>query len=156
MKERSLRLRAIKTILKTETIDSQEALLSKLSDSGIIVTQATLSRDLKLLKVAKISDGSSGYYYSLSGDDQNKNSNATFIQDILRGFLSIDFSGNIGVLHTIPGHADSVAFALDNLQLPAVLGTMAGDDTILIILKEKFSPGELLSSLRQFIPELEL
>lgn len=156
VKERAVRLRTIKMILKTNTIESQEALLAQLAESGFNVTQATLSRDLKLLKVAKISDGTQGYYYALPGNDKIKESDHSFIQDILRGFISLDFSGNIGVMHTMPGHADSVAFAIDNLGLKEVLGTMAGDDTIMIVLREGFTGKELNYTIRERIPELEI
>ncbi len=156
VKERAARLRAIKKILNTNTIKSQELLLEKLSNNGFNVTQATLSRDLKLLKVAKISSGAKGYYYTLPGEDQLRESDQSFLQDILRGFISLDYSGNIGVMHTMPGHADSVAFALDNLGLQEILGTMAGDDTIIIVLREGFSGKEFMKNLQKWIPELEL
>lgn len=156
MKERAVRLRTIKNILKSYTIESQEVLLEHLAESGFNVTQATLSRDLKLLKVAKISDGTKGYHYTLPGEDRMKNSDQSFVQDILRGFISFDFSGNIGVMHTIPGHADSVAFALDNLNMQEILGTMAGDDTILIVIREGYSGEEVFASFRKRIPQLEL
>ena len=155
MKERAARLRTIKNILNTNIIKSQELLLEKLSEIGFNVTQATLSRDLKLLKVAKISSGAKGYYYTLPGY-QIKESDQSFLQDILRGFISLDYSGNTGVMHTLPGHADSVAFALDNLGLQEILGTMAGDDTILIVLREGFSGKEFLKTMQKRIPELEL
>ena len=156
MKERAVRLRTIKKIIKTNSIESQEILLNYLAESGFSVTQATLSRDLKLLKVAKISDGSNGYYYSLPGNDKMKESDHNFIQDILRGYISFDFSRNIGVMHTMPGHADSVAFALDNLGLEEILGTMAGDDTIIIIIRENFSGMDFSKKLHERVPDLEI
>ena len=156
MKERVIRLRTIKNILETYTIESQEVLLDHLAKNGFHVTQATLSRDLKLLKVAKISDGKKGYHYTLPGEDQMKNSDQSFIHDILRGFISLDFSGNLGVMHTMPGHADSVAFALDNLNMREILGTMAGDDTILLVIREGYSGEEVFTSFREKLPQLEL
>ena len=71
MKERQSRLKAIKNLIKNNTIESQDELLSLLEKEGYEVTQATLSRDLKLLKVGKVPDGRQGYMYALPGDDEN-------------------------------------------------------------------------------------
>jgi transcriptional regulator of arginine metabolism len=156
VKERAIRLRTIKNILQSYIIESQEILLEHLAESGFNVTQATLSRDLKLLKVAKISDGTKGYHYTLPGEERMKDSDQSFIQDILRGFISLDFSGNLGVMHTMPGHADSVALAIDNLNMKEILGTMAGDDTILLVIREGYSGEKFFASFRERVPQLEL
>ena len=92
MKERQSRLKAIKNLIKNNTIESQDDLLSLLTKEGYEVTQATLSRDLKLLKVGKVPDGQNGYKYALPGDDENGESEAIYVQDFLRGYVSIDFS----------------------------------------------------------------
>jgi transcriptional regulator of arginine metabolism len=155
MKERQARLKAIRKIIKEQRIESQEVLLTRLLEGGYEVTQATLSRDLKLLKIGKISDGWHGYYYSLPKDDQPIDSEKNYIQDVRRGFLSIEFSRQIGVIHTLPGHANSVAFALDRIALPEVLGCVAGDDTILLVLREGATKEELLTSFREKIPEVD-
>nr|MDA3834883.1 ArgR family transcriptional regulator [Spirochaetales bacterium] len=126
MRERQNRLSKIKDLIRTHRIDSQEMLLDLLTDEGYNVTQATLSRDLKMLKVGKISDGWSGYYYALPENELISESEKSYIQDVRRGVLSIEFSKNIGVIKTRQGHADSVALALDILTIPEILGTVAG------------------------------
>lgn len=156
MKSRDDRLKTIKRIIKQQRVESQEILLTELQKQGYNVTQATLSRDLKLLKVGKISDGWHGYYYTIQGDDSNIDSDKAYIQDLQRGFLSIDFSANIGVIKTLQGHADSVALSIDRFDFPEILGTVAGDDTIIIVIRENHSPKELIANLRGFIPDLEL
>jgi len=156
VKEKEARLRAIKKIIKTYKIKSQRDLLKHLRENGFNVTQATLSRDMRFLRVNKISDGENGYYYSLPSLDMRIDSEKSFIKDIIRGFISIDYSGNMAIMHTIPGHADSVAFAIDNLSLDEIIGTMAGDDTVLIILKENLEKEEFKKMLKEKIPELEL
>ena len=133
MRERQNRLAKIKELMKANRIDSQEMLLELLTREGYNVTQATLSRDLKMLKVGKISDGWSGYYYALPENELISESEKSYIQDVRRGVLSIEFSRNIGVIKTRQGHADSVALALDILAIPEILGTVAGDDTIFVI-----------------------
>ena len=156
MKERLSRLKMIKEVIRTERIDSQEALLDHIRRRGYSVTQATLSRDLKFLKVGKIPDGTGGFFYRLPEREIEKETETGFLNDLERGFISLVFSGNLGVLHTMPGHANSVAFALDNLEFPQILGTIAGDDTILLILKEDGDPRDLEHELAEKIPALEL
>ncbi len=156
MRERTSRLRAIKSVIKSERIDSQESLLARLVGQGYTVTQATLSRDLKLLKVGKVSDGGDRYYYALPGEEEQRESEKSLLADIVRGWVSIDFSHNIAAVKTLAGHASSVAYALDHLALPEVLGSVAGDDTILLVLREGKSREELLASLRARLPDMEI
>ena len=111
MRERHNRLAVVKELIKNNRIDNQDMLLEMLRVEGYSVTQATLSRDLKMLKVGKISDGWSGYYYSLPDSDLVSESEKSYIQDVRRGILSIEFSGNFGVIKTRPGHANSVGIA---------------------------------------------
>ena len=155
MRERQNRLSKIKEMIKNHRIDSQEMLLVLLTKEGYTVTQATLSRDLKMLKVGKISDGWSGYYYALPENELISESEKSYIQDVRRGVLSIEFSRNIGVIKTRQGHADSVALALDILSIPEILGTVAGDDTIFVILREGMTKEDLLESFKIRIPEIE-
>jgi len=155
MRERDQRLKAIKRIIRTNKTDSQETLLQLLQKEGLSSTQATLSRDLKSLKVSKVSEGSHGYYYSLPSEEEIKESEKSYIQDFLRGYVSIDFSGNLGVVKTLPGHAGSVALAIDCLGFEDILGTLAGDDTVLLILREGISSDAFFGVLQQKIPEIE-
>jgi len=156
VKERLTRLKAIRKLIKTYRIESQETLLGHLQKEGFVVTQATLSRDLKLLKVGKISDGHNGYVYSLPGDDDRQETERTFVQDFLRGYISIDWSGNMVVIKTYSGHSDSVALAVDNLALDEVLGTIAGrDNTVFVCLREGVTGEDFMSQMKEKMPELE-
>lgn len=156
MKERLTRLKAIRKLIKTYRIESQETLLGHLQKEGFLVTQATLSRDLKLLKVGKISDGHNGYVYSLPGDDDRQETERTFVQDFLRGYISIDWSMNMVVIKTYSGHSDSVALAVDNLALDEVLGTIAGrDNTVFVCLREGVSGEDFMRQMKEKMPELE-
>ncbi|MFW5688784.1 MAG: arginine repressor [Spirochaetota bacterium] len=154
MRERAERLKAVRRIIKSNRITSQEMLLNHLKDEGFSVTQATLSRDLKLLKVGKISEGSNGYYYTLPTEEELRESETNYLMDLRRGFISIEFSGNLAIIRTITGHADTVGIALDNLGLDEVLGTVAGDDTVLVVLREGTVKDHLLASLTERVPEL--
>jgi transcriptional regulator of arginine metabolism len=156
VKERLARLKAVKKLIKTYRIESQETLLGFLEKEGFLVTQATLSRDLKLLKVGKISDGHSGYIYSLPGDDERQESERTYIHDFLRGYISIESSGTIIVIKTYSGHSDSVALAVDNLGFDDVLGTISGrDNTVFVCLREGFTGEDFMKKMKESIPELE-
>ncbi len=155
MKERAQRLKAVKKIIRENLVTSQEELLRFLQEHGYNITQATLSRDLKVLKVAKLSRGSEGYYYALPSEEERKESERNYVYDFTRGYVSIKFSHNIGVIRTLNGHADSVAIALDNLIDDVVLGTIAGDDTVLAVLDQNATADEFMSSLRRYVPELE-
>jgi transcriptional regulator of arginine metabolism len=156
VKERLARLKAIRKLIKTYRIESQEVLLGYLQKEGFMVTQATLSRDLKLLKVGKVSDGHNGYVYALPGDDERQENERTYIHDFLRGYISIDWSGNIVVIRTYSGHSDSVALAVDNLSLDEVLGTIAGrDNTVFVCLREGVTGEDFMTQMKEKIPELE-
>lgn len=154
MKQKNNRLEAIRKIIANNRIDNQDMLLQLLKEEGHDVTQATLSRDLKILKVGKISDGWSGYYYSLHENLEVENTEADYMQDVHRGIISIEFSGSMGVIKTKAGHANSVCYALDALNLPEILGTIAGDDTIFILLREGSTKEDLLEDFRNRIPEI--
>ena len=156
MKERLARLKAVGNLIKTYRIESQETLLKFLQKEGFMVTQATLSRDLKVLKVGKVSDGQNGYVYSIPDENERKDTEKTYIHDFLRGYVSIEWSGNIVVIKTYSGHSDTVALAVDSMELELVLGTISGrDNAVIIVLREGVSGMDFLQRLKQIIPELE-
>jgi transcriptional regulator of arginine metabolism len=156
MLDRSMRLSIIKKLIIERKISSQEQLLLLLKEKDVHVTQATLSRDLKTLKVGKVSDGNHGYYYTLPDQKMNKETAEHFLEDIKRGYISLAFSANLAVMHTLPGHANTVAFALDRLDIDEITGTIAGDDTILIILSDGTKREEFTACLENILPDLEL
>ena len=133
MKIKNSRLEALRMIISSREMGSQEELLSALNKEGFTLTQATLSRDLKQLKVAKASTLGGQYIYVLPNETMYKRvSTASSIREMMQvpGFLSINFSGNMGVIKTRPGYASAIAFNIDRSDIPQILGTIAGDDTI--------------------------
>ncbi|MBO4731743.1 MAG: ArgR family transcriptional regulator [Spirochaetaceae bacterium] len=157
MKERLSRLKVIRKLIKTYRIESQEELLGYLQKENFVVTQATLSRDLKLLKVGKISDGHNGYVYTLPGEDERQESEQSVVQDFLRGYVSIEYSGNMVVIKTYSGHADAVSLAVDTLAFDEVLGTITGrDNCVFCCLREGVSGEDFLDTLKLKIPELDI
>ena len=156
MKERIERLKVVKNIIKTNRIDSQETLLQKLAEAGYSVTQATLSRDLKYLKVGKVADGQTGYYYTIPSEEERKESERHSIQDFLRGYVSVDWNDSLVVVRTFSGHSDSVALAIDNMGMNDVLGTISGRDNVVFIALKQGSTGEsFIKALKEKIPDLD-
>jgi transcriptional regulator of arginine metabolism len=152
------RLEAIRMIVSSREIGSQEELLTVLRQEGYKLTQATLSRDLKQLKVAKAASMGGNYVYVLPNVTMYKRvSTPGQIKEMMRvpGFLSIKFSGNIGVIKTRPGYASSIAYNIDVSNIPYILGTIAGDDTIMIVVKEEASEADVVSALEKVLPDIE-
>jgi len=156
MKERQSRLKIIKNLIKSNRIESQDVLLELLQNQGYEVTQATLSRDLKMLKVGKVPDEQGSYVYALPGDDEGLENQAIYVQDFLRGYVSIDFSGNMVVIKTFSGHANTVCNAIDNLNMDEILGTVAGDNCMFACLREGVTGEEFLNKLKALIPGIEI
>ncbi|MBN2485383.1 MAG: hypothetical protein JXB34_05380 [Bacteroidales bacterium] len=154
MGNRTERLLAIKEIVSNNKISSQEELLGILVRRGLSYTQATLSRDLKFLKVNKISDPEKGYIYELPDQHQVHN-NEIAESYAAQGFVSIQFAHNLGVIKTLPGYAPSIASLIDRSSPFEIIGTIAGDDTILIIPHDNVSDKDVINALVLIIPELK-
>lgn len=155
LKERLSRLKTIRKLIKNNGIKSQDELLSLLTAEGFEVTQATLSRDLKLLKVGKVSDGHHSYIYTLPGDDERTENERIYAQDFLRGYVSIDWNDSTVVIKTFPGHANTVCNALDNMNMDEVLGTVAGDNCMFACLRQGVSGEHFFRQLKKRIPDIE-
>ncbi|GAE16331.1 Arginine repressor [Bacteroides pyogenes] len=157
MKKKADRLDAIKMIISSQEIGSQEELLQELNREGFELTQATLSRDLKQLKVAKAASMSGKYVYVLPNDIMYKRSTEQSPGEMLRsnGFISLQFSGNIAVIRTRPGYASSMAYDIDSQNFEEILGTIAGDDTIMLVLHEGITHAALRRSLSLVIPNIK-
>lgn len=143
-------------IISSRDVGSQEELLQALQVEGFELTQATLSRDLKQLKVAKAANTAGKYVYVLPNNILYKRSNERPANEMLMttGFVSLQFSGNIAVIRTRPGYASSIAYDIDNRECSAILGTIAGDDTIMMVLREGVNEQEVRGFLSQIIPNI--
>lgn len=150
------RLKVILKLLRENRVESQEEMLVILEAQGIFITQATLSRDLKLLKVSKVGAGSEGYFYAVPSDDEVRRREEIHGRDFVRGYVSIDWNEQFVVIKTFSGHSAPVALALDNMGLEGVLGTIAGQDNIVFAaLRTGYSGGEFLRDLKARMPELD-
>jgi transcriptional regulator of arginine metabolism len=153
MKEKAERLKLIRDILENSKISSQEELREKLEGQGFATTQATLSRDLNALRVIKIPDNEKGYIYTLASEISGALLDLEGSSPI-HTCKSLAFSGHLAVIKCLPSFAPSVALILDRLNLDAIIGTIAGDDTVLIVIKEGFSHQQFKELLLEQIPEL--
>lgn len=141
------RLEKIKEILKKKNISSQKELMEALKEEGIHAVQATLSRDLKELGVVRQSS-EFGKKYIIPDSPINISS----LQDLLkRVVVNIDFAENLVLVKTLPGNAQAVAFMIDNYlnTYEYFVGSVAGDDTILIVLRNKEKTQEVLEKLQE-------
>ena len=140
---KSYRHGQILKLIRAKPIHTQEELAQELKQAGIVATQVTLSRDLRELRLAKTTDG----YQELAAEEagpQLRLLAAEFLQDIRT-------AQNLVVLKTAPGHANSVAVALDAEGWPEIAGTIAGDDTILVIAPDNPTAESVRKKLLQFL-----
>ncbi len=151
---RKHRLKIIQKVLIDNYIKSQEEILLKLKEESITITQATLSRDLKYLKVLKILVPNVGYIYALPNDIKRLDSQSKSFVNI-EGVLSINFSQNIAVVHTLPGYATQICVNIDNAEIPEIIGTVAGDDTILSVIREDISQEQFKNIFLEHFPILK-
>lgn len=123
-------------IISQENIETQEQLLSRLQERGINSTQATISRDIKQMHLIKQPAGQGVYKYAVS-DNRNRLNFAEKLRTIFReSITSIDCAQNIVVIKTMPGLASAACSALDNMDLPYMVGSLAGDDTAFLLMRD--------------------
>ncbi|MFC5540285.1 transcriptional regulator AhrC/ArgR [Ureibacillus suwonensis] len=125
----------IREIIANNEIETQDELVAALKEAGFNVTQATVSRDIKELHLVKVPLPDGRYKYSLPAD-QRFNPLQKLQRALTDSFVSIDGVDHFLMLKTLPGNGNAVAVLIDHLEWPEVLGTLSGDDTILIIVRE--------------------
>ena len=133
---KNVRQSELLNIVRTRDIDTQEQLLEELRARGFTTTQATISRDIKELRLVKELTGSGGYRYALS-ERKTASTSDTRLRNIFKeGVISVDVAQNIVVVRTMPGLASAACSALDNMEIEGVVGTLAGDDTGILIMRD--------------------
>lgn len=145
----------IRRIILEEKIASQEELLDSLRGKGYELTQATLSRDLKELRVGKLADPAKGSVYVLHEQLQQNSQPGSTPAIPVNSVLSLVFSYHLCVIRTFPAFASTVATYIDSSRLIEIAGTVAGDDTIMVIPREGYSQQEILRALGSVIPGIE-
>lgn len=147
---KTVRQVAIHDIIEKQEIETQEELASALNARGIRVTQATVSRDIKELRLLKVLTPSGKYKYA-TGDQADNNLTDRFIRMLAESLLSVSSANNLIVVKTLSGSANVAAEALDSMHWPEVLGTLAGDNTVLLIIRSNEETITVTSRIREMM-----
>ncbi len=131
---KSVRHNMILEIIEAKDIETQEELAEELKNRGVKVTQATVSRDIKELRLLKVLAENGGYKYA-TVERAEKGMNERFIRILAESVVSMESANNLIVIKTLSASANAACEAIDSLKWPDVLGTVAGDNTILVIVR---------------------
>ncbi|MBR2571891.1 MAG: arginine repressor [Clostridia bacterium] len=144
---KSVRQEMILEIIDSMEIETQEELAKELKQRGIRVTQATVSRDIKELRLLKVLSVNGGYKYA-TADQNEKGSTDRFIRIFSESVLSVAAAGNLIVIRTLSGSANAAGEAVDSLKWPEILGTLAGDNTLLVVVESEDKVGLIADRFR--------
>ena len=138
-------------LIRRYEIETQEELAQKLNESGFKVTQATVSRDIKELKLFKVPAGDGRQKYALFLQEESDGLDGKYVRVFKDGYLSMAMAQNILVIKTVPGMAMAVAAALDKFQFPEIVGCIAGDDVIMCAIHNVDETLLVMEKLRKLI-----
>ena len=148
---KSQRQAKIMEIISTTNVETQEQLLQELQDAGFTSTQATISRDIKELRIVKELTSLGTYRYTTSSREMPGTFSSrlnTIFRECVTGF---DYAQNIVVIHTLPGLANAAASAVDAMNMSVVLGTLAGDDTMIVIMRDTNSAAAFCGEIKSLL-----
>ena len=140
----------IREIVENQSIQTQEELADALAAHGMVVTQATVSRDIKEMHLLKVLSEEGGYRYATM-DKSEQGMNERLIRMLADSVVDMSSANNLIVIHTLPGSANGAGEAVDSLHWPEVLGTIAGDNTILVIVRSNEDVDGVLRRFRSII-----
>ena len=139
-------------LISKHEIETQDELLDYLREEGFEVTQATISRDIRELDIVKITTSKGTYKYTSSKRQQAQPKSAvSFADTLVDSVHSVNFAQNIIVINTTPGLSSPIAVAIDNLSEPRILGCVAGDDTIIVVVTDKDSAYEIGRNMKSLL-----
>ncbi len=141
----------IRELIDREKIQTQEGLAEALRREGIKVTQATVSRDIKELMLVKVPDAGGGYHYAYPKDKDALLTQGRLERTFQDAVLSVHATEALAIVHTLPGAAQSVAYALDCLKWPEVLGSIAGDDTVFVAAADRAGVAAIVERFQEHI-----
>ena len=140
----------IREIVENQSIQTQEELADALREHGMVVTQATVSRDIKEMHLLKVLSEEGGYRYATM-DKSEQGMNERLIRMLSDSMVDMSSANNLIVIHTLPGSAHVAGEAVDSLRWPEVLGTIAGDNTILVIVRSNEDVDAVLRRFRGIV-----
>lgn len=141
----------IREIIGNLAIETQDDLVDALRAAGYVVTQATVSRDIKEMHLIKVPMDNGRYKYSLPSD-QKFNPIHKLRRALNDNFLSIDYAENLIVLKALPGTANAIGVLIDNLEWTEIMGTISGDDTLLLICRSKQQSAQVTEQILALLP----
>ena len=148
---KSQRQEKIMEIVSTRDVETQEQLLEALQEAGFNSTQATISRDIKELRIVKELTKFGTYRYCVASSELTGTFSARLNKIFRECVTGFDFAQNLVVIHTIPGLAGAAASAVDAMAMGVILGTVAGDDTVLIVMKDMDSAAVFCAELKELL-----
>lgn len=137
-------------IIDNNDIETQEELAEKLKQQGMDVTQATVSRDIKELRLIKVMTAEGKYKYSAFAQSENQVSNR-LITILTEAYVSSDYANNIVVVKTLSGMAQAAGSAIDSLKWTEILGTIAGDDTLIMVCRAEKIAEDIVNKFNKMI-----
>jgi transcriptional regulator of arginine metabolism len=137
-------------LIQNNDVETQEELSEYLEREGFAVTQATVSRDIRELKLTKVATDGGRQKYAVFGDaDTESGLMEKYVRVLREGFLSIDMAQNLIVVKTVSGMAGAVCAAVDAMKMDKVVGSIAGDDTLLIVIRSEEDALRVMNRLRE-------
>lgn len=133
---KSQRQAKILEIITTKNVETQEQLLEELKNSGYRTTQATISRDIKELRIVKELSSLGSYRYTISAGELSNGFSAKLNAIFKECVMSLDYAQNIVIIRTLPGLAGAAASAIDSMNMNAIVGSLAGDDTVMVVMRD--------------------
>lgn len=146
---KEVRQEAILNLIENERIATQNDLSKRLEESGFTVTQATISRDIRELRLVKVAEAGGEYHYAVGKTMEKYQASHKFYSIFLASVVKIDYANNLVVVTCYTGMAQAVCACIDSLEWQGVVGTVAGDDTILIITRDEQTATEMVKTLRE-------
>lgn len=148
---KSKRQEKILELISEFEIETQEELIFYLNKYGFEATQATISRDIRELKLTKIVGSTGNYRYAASHRESRQNPSPKFNGVLVDSITKVSYANNIIVLKTFPGLANAIGSGIDSIHSPDILGCVAGDDTVIIVLKNENAAKETSEKLKQMM-----
>lgn len=141
----------IMEIISTTDVQTQEQLLELLQNAGFNSTQATISRDIKELRINKELTSFGTYRYCAAAQEAHSPFSSRLNTIFRESVTHFDYAQNIAVIHTLPGLANAAASAVDALNLPVILGTLAGDDTVVVIMRDANAAASFCGEIKHLV-----
>lgn len=141
---------AILDLIGKEDISTQEEMAEKLKAHGMSVTQATVSRDIKELRLIKVLT-SVGLYKYATAEEKEQNISSRFVRIFINSVVSVQSANNIIVIKTLPGSASGAGEAIDNMRWPEILGTLSGDNTLMVVIRSEKETQDVIARFRKML-----